>query len=90
MNPVKDNLHFGIALIVNMVIVGLVINYVWPSDSDKSIVFFIILYPALTVLNLVIWIILQISRNSQYKIYRWMTIALVVSFIPATIAVSLY
>jgi hypothetical protein len=86
----KENLHFGLAFFVNIIRVGLMINFVWSSNSDKSVFIFIIFYPVLTVLNLLIWIMMRIVRDSRSQIYKWMTIALIVGFIPATIMVGLY
>jgi hypothetical protein len=86
----KENLHFGIALLINIILVGLMINYVWSSDSDKSIFIFIIFYPVLILLNLIIWIMMRMGKDTRYHIYKWMTIALIVGFIPATIMVGLY
>jgi hypothetical protein len=86
----KENLHFGLALLINIILVGLVINFVWSSDSDKSVIIFIIFYPVLTVLNLLIWIMMKIGNDSHSHIYKWMTIALIVGFIPATLMVGLY
>jgi hypothetical protein len=44
----------------------------------------------LTGLNLLVWIMMMLGRDASSHIYKWMTIALVVGFIPATIAVGLY
>ena len=86
----KDDIHFLAALLVNVIVVGLIINYVWTSDSDKSVIIFVLFYPLLTIINLIIWIMMRISKDSRYTIYRWMTIALIVGVIPATIAVTMY
>jgi hypothetical protein len=85
----KDDIHFLAALLVNITIVALIINYVWTSDSDKSVIVFIIFYPLLTLMNIVIWIIMRLSNDDRYKSYRWTTIALIVGFIPASIALTM-
>ena len=86
----KEDIHFGIALIINTVLVGLIINYVWTSDSDKSVFVFIIFYPMLTLLNAIIWIMMRIERDPRYPIYKWTTVALIVAFIPMIILGGLY
>jgi hypothetical protein len=86
----KEKLHFGLVSLINIILVGLIINFVWSSNSDKSVFIFIIFYPMLTVLNLLIWIMMTIRKYPRSHIYKWMTIALIIGFIPATILVGLY
>jgi hypothetical protein len=86
----KEHIHFGIALIINIALVGLIINYVWTSDSDKSIFIFIIFYPMLTLLNAIIWIMMRMGRDPMYHVYKWTTLALIVAFIPMVMLVGLY
>lgn len=86
----KHDIHFLTAFLVNLTIVGLIINYVWTSVSDKAVIMFILFYPLLTVINLIVWIMMRISKDNRYTIYRWTTVALIVGFIPATIVVAMY
>jgi hypothetical protein len=86
----KENLQFGVALLINSILVGLMVNYIWSSDSDKAIIILMIFYPVLTVLNFIIWIAMRLGRDPRYRIYKWMTFALIISFIPIAMIAGEY
>ena len=64
------NLHKTIAFLLNAIIVGLIIYFVFKTDSDKSPIIFMVFYPALTILNLIIAIVLGLLKLTQAKIYK--------------------
>ena len=82
------NLHRIIAYIFNAIIIGLIIYFVVKTDSDKSPIFFMVFYPALTILNLLIAIVLGLFKVRQTKIYKQIAIGLLILFIPLVLIIS--
>jgi hypothetical protein len=76
--------HLIIALILNVLLVGLLIKKTW-DGNDKAIVLVIFLYPLLILVNLIFWITLSSKRKPESRIYRAMTIALIILFLPVLI-----
>ena len=82
------NLHRIIAFIFNAIIIGLIIYFVIKTDSDKSPIIFIVFYPALTILNLLIAIVLGLFKVTQAKVYKQIVIGQLILFIPLVLIIS--
>ncbi len=85
----KDDIHFTIALLINFIAVALLVRFLW-SAGDKEAIVFILVYPAQVILNGIIWLMMRMDRDPRYRIYRWMTLALIIGFIPVSIIASMY
>ena len=84
------NLHRTIAFVINVLIIGLIIYTVIKDGSDKSPIIFMMFYPALTILNLIIAIVLSFLKLSQAKIYKQIVIGQLLLFIPIILIISQY
>lgn len=84
----KFNLHRTIAIVLNAIIIGLIFYLVHDSDSDKSPIIFMVFYPALTMFNLLIAIVLSLFNATQAKIYKQIVIGQILLFIPLVLVVS--
>ena len=82
------NLHKTIAFLLNAIIVGLIIYFVFKTDSDKSPIIFMVFYPALTILNLIIAIVLGLLKLTQAKIYKQIVIGQLIIFVPLVFIMS--
>ena len=82
------NLHRTIAFVLNATIVGLIIYFVIKTDSDKSPIIFMVFYPTLTILNLIIAIVLGLFKMTQAKIYKQIVIGQLLLFIPLVLMIS--
>ena len=82
------NLHRIIAFIFNAIIIGLIIYFVIKTDSDKSPIIFMVFYPALTILNLLIAIVLGLFKVTQAKVYKQIVIGQLILFIPLVLIIS--
>ena len=82
-------IHLAIISIINLVIIGKMINIVW-GGNDKTIVLIIFGYPILIILNGLVWMVLKIKNNPVFKVYKFTTLGLVVFFIPILVIASLY
>ena len=82
------NLHRTIAIILNVIIIGLIIYFVIKTDSDKSPIIFMVFYPALTILNLIIAIVLWLLKVPQGKIYKQITVGQLILFVPLVFIIS--
>lgn len=85
----SSKIHLIILSLFNLIIIGILISMVL-DGNDKSIILLILGYPALTLLNGIIWLILAILKRPEYKIYQTTTIWLCILFIPTLIASSMY
>ena len=84
------NLHRTIAFVFNAIIIGLIIYAVIKDGSDKSPIIFMVFYPALTILNLIITIVLSLLKVPQAKIYKQIVIGQLLLFIPIILIISQY
>ena len=84
------NLHRTIALVFNAIIIGLIIYFVIKTDTDKSPIIFMVYYPALTILNLLIAIFLGLFKVTQAKIYKQIVIGQLILFVPLVLIISQY
>ena len=82
------NLHRTIAFVINALIIGLIIYTVIKDGSDKSPIIFMVFYPALTILNLIITIVLSLLKVSQAKIYKQIVIGQLLLFFPIILTIS--
>jgi len=81
-------IHRTIAFFVNVFMVGLIIYFVIKTNSDKSPIIFMVFYPLLTLVNLIISVALWGFKSTKAKIYEHTIIALVVIFLPLIVIVS--
>ena len=82
------NLHRTLAFVLNAIIIGLIIYFVIKTDSDKSPIIFMVFYPALTILNLLITIVLWLLKLTQAKIYKQIVIGQLLLFVPLVFIIS--
>jgi hypothetical protein len=82
------NLHKTIAFLLNAIIIGIIIYYVFKTDSDKSPIIFMVFYPALTILNLIIAIVFGLLKLTQAKIYKQIVIGQLIIFVPLVFIIS--
>ena len=82
------NLHRTIAFVFNALIIGLIIYVVIKDGSDKSPIIFMVFYPALTILNLIITIVLSLLKLPQAKIYKQIVIGQLLLFFPIILTIS--
>jgi heme A synthase len=82
------NLHRTIAFVINVLIIGLIIYTVIKDGSDKSPIIFMVFYPALTILNLIITIVLSLFKMTQAKIYKQIVIGQLMLFVPLVLLIS--
>ena len=82
------NLHRTIAFVINALIIGLIIYTVIKDGSDKSPIIFMVFYPALTILNLIITIVLTLLKLPQAKIYKQIVIGQLLLFFPIILTIS--
>ncbi len=87
MNSTFD-LHKTIAFVLNAIIIGLIIYFVFITNSDKSPILFMVFYPSLTILNLIISITLGVLRMKQAKIYKQIVFGEILLFIPLVLLIS--
>jgi hypothetical protein len=85
----SNKIHLTILSIINLIIIGKLVSIAW-DGNDKAIILVMFGYPALTILNGLIWLILAILKRPEYKIYKTSTIGLAILFIPTLIASSMY
>jgi heme A synthase len=82
------NLHRTIAFVINVLIIGLILYTVIKDGSDKSPIIFMVFYPALTILNLIITVVLSLFKMTQAKIYKQIVIGQLLLFIPLVMTIS--
>ena len=87
MNSTFD-LHKIIAFVLNAIIIGLIIYFVFITNSDKSPILFMVFYPSLTILNLIISITLGFLRMKQANIYKQIVFGEILLFIPLVLLIS--
>lgn len=76
------HIHKTIAFLLNAILVGLIMYFVYKTDSDKSPVIFMVYYPALIILNLITTFVLWLLKLKQAGIYRQIIIAELIAFAP--------
>jgi len=82
------NIHKTIAFLLNAIIIGLIVYFVFKTDSDKSPIIFMVFYPALTILNLIIAFVLGLLKLTQAKIYKQIVIGQLIIFVPLIFIIS--
>lgn len=78
----KFHFHKAIAFFINIFIVSTLIYFVVNDSSDKSPVIFMVFYPLLTIINLIISLVLWYFKMQQLHIYKQTTMALFVLMLP--------
>lgn len=88
-NRMKNKILKAIPFLLNLIFIGLIIYFIIQTDSDKSPIIFIILYPILFLLNLITLIIFSVLKNKIYsKIIRHNILLLLILIIPMIIIIS--
>ena len=82
--------HRTICFIINLLIVGLIICVVKTGNSDKSPVVFMVFYPFLFFINLLVFIVLYFLKSTYSKIYRQTTVGLFLLFMPLIFILASY
>lgn len=82
------HIHSIAAFVVNALITALIIYFVLITGSDKSPLIFMVFYPLLILLNLIIGLILWRLRSPKAKIYKQTTLALGLLLLPLLFIVS--
>jgi len=78
-----------IPLIFNLTVVGLIAHFIIKTNSDKSPIIFMLFYPILILLNLIILIVFSILKNKVYvRILRNNILLLLLLIIPMFILMS--
>jgi len=62
--------------------------FVIKTNSDKSIIIFMVFYPLLTLINFIISLVLRALKWAQTKIYKQTTIGLLILFVPLIFIVA--
>ena len=82
----KNEILKTIPFILNIIIVGLVAYYTIKTDSDKSPIIFMFLYPILLLINLIALIVFTILKNKFYaRIIRNNIFLLIILIMPMII-----
>ena len=81
--------HFLLATLINLLIVGVLIYKVW-EGNDKATLLILLFYPLLTLTNLAAWIVLRALRRKAAHVYKTTNLLLLLLFIPALLLSSLY
>ena len=79
----KESLQLFIAGLLNLLVVGYLINFAW-EGNDKAVILIIVFYPVLIVLNALLWLV------TKSKGFKYTTLALLLFFLPALIISSWY
>lgn len=85
----SHKIHFTILAFINFMIIAKSIVIAW-EGNDKGIILVIFVYFTLLILNGLVWLILKILKKPENKIYKMMTICLVILLIPSLILASIY
>lgn len=78
----KPFLRKILALLINVLLITYLILQVLKTDSDKSPVIFLVIYPILIILNLIVYFGLKTFKSSQAVTYKQTTILLLILFLP--------
>ncbi len=84
-----DKIHLAIISIVNLALIFKMISIVW-QGNDKAIILVLFGYPALIIINALIWLTLKIVKRPEYQFYKMATLVLLALFLPTLIISSLY
>lgn len=81
--------HLAIAGIINALFVAFLV-YKATGPSDKDVISVVIGIPFLITVNGLTWLILRLLKNSHFRLYRIITIGLVISILPIFSILSNY
>jgi hypothetical protein len=85
----KDKIHLIIVSAINLVLILIMLSIAW-DGNDKAVILVIFGYPALIIVNGLLWLILRILKRPENKIYKMTTIGLILLFIPTLLISSMY
>jgi hypothetical protein len=75
-------IHRTLCFLVNLLIIAWICRTVISTNSDKSIIVFMVFYPALFIVNLIVCIVLSLSKSFHAKIYQQALLGLLVLILP--------
>jgi hypothetical protein len=75
-------IHRIICFLANLLIIAWICWIVISTNSDKSIIVFMVFYPALFIVNLIVCIVLSLSKSVHAKIYQQALQVLLVLVLP--------
>lgn len=78
----KPFLRKILALLINVLLITYLILQVLKADSDKSPVIFLVIYPILIILNLIVYFGLKTFKSAQAVTFKQTTILLLILFLP--------
>lgn len=81
----NHKIHLLICSLINLILILIIITSI-REGNDKEVVFLVLSYPILIIVNAFIWLILRIFKRPEYKIYKYPTIGLFIFLIPTIIA----
>jgi hypothetical protein len=81
--------HLVLAGLINAIFIGRLVLIVW-NGNDKAIVVLLFYYSSLLLLNAFIWFIFYLFKLEHFFIYKIMTIALAILFIPTVLVSCLF
>jgi len=84
----NNKIHAFAAILINLIVVTFVVTITIKTNSDKSYAVFIFYYLFLLIVNLVLFLILQMFNKKEAKIYRTTLLGLLLIFAPLTIFIS--
>ena len=85
----SNKIHLAFLSLINFMLIGKLVSITW-DGNDKAVILLILGYLTLIILNGLVWLTLKILKKSEYKIYKFSTIMLVIIFVPTLILSSLY
>lgn len=85
----KVKAHFVVAVAVNLLLVSFILKATW-DGNDKAIILVLFLYPIIILINSLVWWALNKKHKSASKIYRAITLGLIVLFLPVLMLASSY
>lgn len=71
-----------LAFLINAILITFLVTQVLKTDSDKSPLIFLFIYPILILLNLIVYFGLKTFKSAQAVTFKQTTIALLLLFIP--------
>ena len=79
--------HSIVVFIINAAVVMWLVKTSW-EGNDKAIILVIFFYPLLILVNGLVWMALSSKRKPESKVYRGMTIGLLIMFLPVLFIAS--
>ena len=83
----KPFLQKLLAFLLNAILITFLITQVLKTDSDKSPLIFLFIYPILILLNLIVYFGLKTFKSTQALTFKQTTIALLLLFVPLVLLI---